>query len=274
MPVYKTVSAGLTVKEILDICVGQKVPEEKICQKVPSMIDWSAVFVVDLSVVNFKNLPTDDAGIYGHHSSPSEVVDVYLDYDRNVVGFEKVSKGDEAIKQECESRFTVWRQYSWHSSNKGYRRIISKVEHEDKFLHLAVVQYIVTTSNTSSLFSTPYGNAKRREPHQRMKPSVLTKIRDMGASQSAKHIISQLEREAEDVATISSASYLPRDRQQVYNQLKKVEGRTKSRSTGPSKARKHHEAVDVTAFRFISEKRQFVIQAMASEMVQNSRTIN
>ena len=54
MPVYKTVSAGLTVKEILDICVGQKVPEEKICQKVPSMIDRSAVFVVDLSVVNYQ----------------------------------------------------------------------------------------------------------------------------------------------------------------------------------------------------------------------------
>ena len=177
------------------------------------------------------------------------------------MGFEKVSKGDEAIKQECESRFTVRRQYSWHSSNKGYRRIISKVEHEDKFLRLAVVQYIVTTSDTSSLFSTPYGNGKRRQPHQRTKPSVLAKIRDMGASQSAKHIISQLEREAGDVATISSASYLPRDRQQVYNQLKKVEGRTKSRSTGPSKAPKHHEAVDVTAFRFISEKRQFVIQA-------------
>ena len=33
-----------------------------------------------------------------------------------------------------------------------------------------------------------------------------------------------------------SPSDIPKDRQQVYNQLRKVEGRKKARSTGPSKA--------------------------------------
>lgn len=236
LPIYQTKSTGLSLKEILDICVGQKVPQNKICSRVPSMVDQSAVFVVDLSAVNYKDLAADDCGIYGRHSSPSQAVHVHLDKDSNVVGFEKVRKGKETtVSNYTQSTYIVRRQYSWHSVTDEYRRIIVKVECNDKFLRLAVVQYIVNTSDTSVIFKRPYGNRNSSEPFQRTKPSVLAKIRKIGSSGSAKHIISQIESDSGDIATIPSASYLPRDRQQVYNQLKKVDGRTKSRSTGPSK---------------------------------------
>lgn len=224
------------MKEILQICVGQKVPQKKICSRVPSMVDQSAVFVVDLSAVDYKDLPADDCGIYGRHFTPSESVHVHLDEDDNVVGFQKVRKGDKTTKSKrTESPYIVRRQYSWHSVTDEFRQIIVKVEHEGKFLRLAVVQYIVNTSDTSATFKRPYGNSNSSDLHQQTKPSVLAKIRKIGSTGSAKHIISQIESEAGDIATIPSASHLPRDRQQVYNQLKKVEGRTKSRSTGPSK---------------------------------------
>ena len=117
-----------------------------------------------------------------------------------------------------------------------YRRLIAKVEHDGKFFQLAVVWYIVNTNDTSQLFKRLYGNCVSHEPHIRTKPSVLAKIRGMGTTGSAKQIISKIEKVCNDVAAVPLVSYLPRERQQVYNQLKKVDGRTKSRSTGPSKA--------------------------------------
>lgn len=177
-PVYKRTSAGLPVKELLAICISQKIPKEKICTAVPSMVDQSAVFVVDLSVVDYKDLSADDCGIYGRHSSPSEAVEVHLDGDGNVKSFVKVTK--DAPNSDMESRYTVRRQYSWHSLTSDYRRVITKVESDSKFLRLAVVQYIVTTCETATLFKTTHGNNTSGEVHQRTKPSVLEKIRNLG----------------------------------------------------------------------------------------------
>ena len=58
----------------------------------------------------------------------------------------------------------------------------------------------------------------------------------MGHKSSAKQIISEPEKKPGGIASVVSSSVIPRDRQQVYNQLRRVEGRKKARSTGPSKA--------------------------------------
>lgn len=58
----------------------------------------------------------------------------------------------------------------------------------------------------------------------------------LGDTFSAKKIINHIQKEAGGVVSISSPSDFPRDRQQVYNQLRQVEGRKKSRSTGPAKS--------------------------------------
>lgn len=93
------------------------------------------------------------------------------------------------------------------------------------------------TPDTEAIFQKAHGNRRLRiEPHVRTKPSVLKKIHSMGSSYSAKHIIQEIEKEAGGLAVISSLSLISRDRQQIYNQLNKVKGRVKSRSTRPSKA--------------------------------------
>ena len=58
----------------------------------------------------------------------------------------------------------------------------------------------------------------------------------MGHKSSAKQIISETEKKPGGIASVVFSSVIPRDRQQVYNQLRRVEGRKKARSTGPSKA--------------------------------------
>lgn len=84
---FKYDSKGLKMKEILDICLSEDVPEECVCQRVPTGITKSAVFVVNLEAVDDKDLTTDDCGIYGSHSSPSEEVDVVLDVHGKVSNF-------------------------------------------------------------------------------------------------------------------------------------------------------------------------------------------
>lgn len=121
--------------------------------------------------------------------------------------------------------------------SKDYRRIITKVEENNALLHFAVVQYIVKTKDTSNLFEKPHGCSKKsKEPYIRTKPSVMEKIRELGQKGSAKQIISAMEKQAGDVSCVSSPSYLPRDRNQVYHQVSKVEGQIRSRSTGPAAA--------------------------------------
>lgn len=234
----KTCSRGLTLQEIISICVDGEFPAEKLCTKVPVMIDRSAVFVIDLSVVNPLDLTADDCGVYGCHSSPSVEVEVDVD-DDGVLGsnVRTVSKDEESSHSLNTRRFLIKRQYSWHSLSKDYRRIITKVEENNALLHFAVVQYIVKTKDTSNLFEKPHGCSKKsKEPYIRTKPSVMEKIRELGQKGSAKQIISAMEKQAGDVSCVSSPSYLPRDRNQVYHQVSKVEGRIRSRSTGPAAA--------------------------------------
>lgn len=241
-PVYKDSKTGISSKEIMDICVGQNIPEEKICGRVPTGITESAVFVVELEAVQVKDLTVDDNGVYGAHSSPAEHFQVFLDDQGKISGLNRIGRSDSETKRslvDAYDHFVIRRQYSWSTNNKDFRRMIAKVEHESKFMRFAVVQYTVkmTPEEAKILLSKPYGGSRRSsEPHVRTKPSVLEGIRKMGQKSSAKQIISEIEKKAGGVISVVSPSDIARDRQQVYNQLRRVDGRKKARSTGPSKA--------------------------------------
>ena len=202
------------------------------------LVTESAVFVVDLEAVHYKDLTVDDNGV---HSSPSEDFQVFLDDQGKISAMTRIGRSDSETRSllSAYDHFVIRRQYSWSSKSKDFRRMIAKVEHEDKFLRFAVVQYTVkmTPSEAKLLLSKPYGSGRSTsEPHVRTKPSILEGIRKLGDKNSAKQIISQIEKKAGGVVSVVSPSDIPRDRQQVYNQLRRVEGRKKSRSTGPSKA--------------------------------------
>ena len=127
-PVYKDTKTGIYSKEIMDICVGQNVPEEKICTRVPTGITESAVFVVDLEAVQFKDLTVDDNGVYGAHSSPSEHFQVSLDDQGKISGLNRIGRSDSETKGsllDAYDHFVIRRQYSWSGNNKDFRRMIA-----------------------------------------------------------------------------------------------------------------------------------------------------
>lgn len=133
--------------------------------------------------------------------------------------------------------------------------MIAKVEHEEKFLQFAIVQYTVNMSDEAKmLFATPASSRKRSRPsvpQVRTKSSVLERMREMGSKSSAKQIINNIQNELGGVVSISSPSDIPRDRQQVYYQLRKVEGRKKNQEHWPSQVTRHHQVVVLTASREI-----------------------
>ena len=142
------------MKEILDICLSEDVPEECICQRVPTGITKSAVSVVNLEAVDDKDLTTDDCGIYGSRSSPSEEVDVVLHVHGKVSNFVTV-RGTGAEERNLSrlggERVCVRRHYSWQSQTKDYKRLIVKVVHGGELLRYAIVQYHCSTTKNIHL---------------------------------------------------------------------------------------------------------------------------
>ena len=92
--------------------------------------------------------------------------------------------------------------------------MIAKVEHEEKFLQFAIVQYTVNMSSDEAkmLFATPANSRKRSRPsvpQVRTKPSVLERMREMGSKSSAKQIINNIQNELGGAVSISSPSDIP-----------------------------------------------------------------
>ena len=236
-PVFKKMKKGIGLKDILGICLSEKVPEKLICHEVPSAVTESAVFVVNLEKIKIEDLTTDDCGVYGTHSSPSEIVSVRLN-DLGQIEDYLSSRDKDAENVLPVDKFVIKRQYSWHSKSKDFRRTIVQVEHQGQCLRYAIVQYLINCSPevVHQLFQKPYGNSgKTTSGHFRTKPSVLANIKKLGTTNRPKQVISKLRDAVGGVTSVSSPSDIARDRQQVYNQLKKVPGRVKFRSTGPSK---------------------------------------
>ena len=221
----------------MEICVSGDVPRNKVCTKVPRGVQTTATFVIDLEKVDHRDISADDNGIYGKHSSPSQRVKLKLTDEGKIEEVTILNRGQAESEQDQDEGelFIVRRQYSWHKSTNAFCRIVSKVEHDGSFLRYAIVQYKVG-DNCHHLSLLPHGNDRRedKEPYLRTKPSVMDKIRSKGKNESAKSVIRHLQG-SDGVSAVESPREIPRDRQQVYNALKKVPGRIKSRNTGPPK---------------------------------------
>ena len=70
-PVFRRGKRGLNISEILEACVGEKVPSSRICHTVPRAVRENVVFVIDIkNSVDHRDLTADDNGGYKKHSSP------------------------------------------------------------------------------------------------------------------------------------------------------------------------------------------------------------
>lgn len=106
--------------------------------------------------------------------------------------------------------------------------MVTKVENKKGFIRYAIVQYKV--GNKFQDFNLPpHGNDRRREreSYVRTKATVMERIKRTGEKEAPKRIIRDLQGPT-GVTELESHSDIPRDRQQVYNALKKVPGRIRS----------------------------------------------
>ena len=229
-PVLFRTKKGLSMNEILEILVEHKFPPSKVCTHVPQAVKQNVVYVVDLEKVDHRDLTVDDNGIYGAHSCPTEVVELELDEQGKISSYTiqarkaRTADGDTVEHTSRSGVFLVKRHYSWHAKTRCFSRTVVKIEHQKDFLRYAIVQYKVT-GDVSGISLCPHGNSKeRKQPFLRTKPSVLEKMKKLGYSNTPKQVIRQVQCAAGGSDEFASLSDTPRDRQQMYNVLKKVSG--------------------------------------------------
>ena len=233
-PVFRQSKKGLTISEILEICVCEKVQPAYVCRKVPQAVRENAVFVVDIKdAVPHRDLTADDNGVYTKHSSPCEKVRADFRDDGTVERIQVVTSGEsDGI---CDV-YNVRRQYSWHHTTKAFSRVITKVEINGSSAKYAIVQYKAPPDATQ-LSLRAHGNSKKKnEAYYRTKPSVLKKAKAAAqANDRPKRIISSIEQDAGGAVNVNSPGDIIRNREQVYNVCRNIEGRQRSRNTGPSR---------------------------------------
>ena len=217
-PVYARRKKGLDVKEIISICIMNPPAEHKVCAKGVPPFSRNSVYVVDLSVIDERDITCDDSGTYSKHSSPSAVVQVQVSdgkiIDGHVLSRKKVSVDDIVLKKEHV--YHVKRNYS-EKEDRGIgkvHRIISRVNVKGKTARYAVVQYVGGAGNSIQA----HGNAKdRSQQFIRTKPSILNRERELAMHSAPKKVVSAIDEEAGGPCMLASPSDAPRNRQQVYN---------------------------------------------------------
>ena len=195
-PVFKVSQKGLSTKEVIDICIAGNFDAKKVCRTVPHRVTESAIFVIDLTIVNEGDLTMDGNGIYAHRSYPTEVVRVEFSSESRI---KSVSKHKKGKNPEGSHIFSVKRHYRWHASPDEFCRIITKVHdhHKEELGQYAVLQNKVT-EETEKLFSRKaHRNVKHhKEAFFQTKPSVLTRIKQYAEENPAKHVITKVEQDA------------------------------------------------------------------------------
>ena len=108
------------------------------------------------------------------------------------------------------------------------------MESEGVLARYAVVQYKAPQDASLLSLKAHVNSNKKSEPYYRTKPSVLRKAKAAAhASETPKHIVCAIEQEAGGVLNVSSPADIMRNREQVYNACRNVEGRKKKSQHWP-----------------------------------------
>ena len=237
-PVYKYRSHGIGLKEIVDICIAEDVPEDKICVEMPRNVLESCIFIVDTNAVPLVDVTTDDNGIYASHACPKEKILIEKDSDENILSFQSLRKRSSDVQRNpTDEEYCIKRQYSTHKRHPDVTRVIVTVYKNTLYqpMRYCIIQYKIPDNFAGFTCESSHGNSKRKDPYVRTKPSVIKKIStQLGNNVTPKNIVSNIENSSGGVMN-SHPSNLVRNRRQVYNQTKHVVGRKKVQSTGPNR---------------------------------------
>ena len=165
---------------------------------------------------------------------------VYYDCKGNVIDCKTM---DGHIKSghlyQKSKMYTLHRQYA-HTEvhgNKMRRTIIYFIDSDGKECNKYIVNYKVNQSNGTNIsFSRAHGNSKcKDEIFIRTNPTVLKQIENYGSNLTPKQVVSAIQKEAGGSFGMTSACDIVRNRTQVYNKVRHINDRPKSRNTGKVK---------------------------------------
>ena len=94
------------------------------------------------------------------------------------------------------------------------------VDCDDDMLNLAFLQYYFSEGEHTLKYA-PHGNSQSSEPYIRTIPSTLCKVKGKAKETTAKHALKYLSNEAVGILEATSASSLPRGRQQINDARRK-----------------------------------------------------
>ena len=114
-PIYNDVE--LTMTEIIDICVFEKVNENFVCRAVPQNVHYTTNFVIDLRKVDVSDI-TVDGVIYHSQACPSSLI--YINKENG-----KICTKAETNSSEVFDVYKLKRQYS-KSFSKTLKEYILK----------------------------------------------------------------------------------------------------------------------------------------------------
>ena len=222
IPVLSRTRDGLSVLQLFTLMIGS-VPADRICCRKPTAVTYSSVFVVDLTCVRcIDDLRADDNGVWVHGGKPRKTYSVEFDgTGSEIVSVTPVDADGQSISH-VTNHFTLVRLYHWHKATSEFQRRISYViDSNGRTVQYAVMQYMFENGIDVPVITPPHGNAKKDLcSFRRTQKSTLTQIKEM--PYRPKSVVANLHEEAGGMLSARSASELPRNRRQVYNNHHKV----------------------------------------------------
>ena len=214
LPILARPSQGLNVNQLFTLMIDT-VPADRICHRKPTSVTYSAVFVVDLlGVRSIDDIRADDDRVWIHGGKPRRCYHVEIDKHNIVIATLYDGSPDSSEKDV----FTLVRVYHRHKATPEIqRRITHVIDSDGKTVQYAVVQYLFENGIEVPVAMPPHGNSKKAScSYRRTQKSTLSRMKEIQGM--PKVVISTIHNEAGGVLKANSASELPRNRRQVYNQ--------------------------------------------------------
>ena len=163
-PIYN--DAELTMKEMIDICVFEKVNEHLVCRAVPQNVYYTTNFVIDLSKVDVSDI-TVDGVIYHSQACPSLLI--YINKENG-----KICTKAETNSSEIFDLYKLKRQYSTSFSKTLKEHILKQTTVKFEVDGGRLQELLRKSQNMysdSGPFQQPHGNSKKRkEPYMKTFP--------------------------------------------------------------------------------------------------------
>ena len=156
IPILARPKQGLSVNQLFTLMIGA-VPAERLCNKKPTSVTYSSVFVVNLLCVrNIDDLRADDNGAWIHGGKPRRCYRVDKDGS-----FISTTLYDGTPTPADDDVFTLVRAYHRHKATPQFqRRIAHVVDYRGQVVQYAVVQYLFDGGVEMPVTLPPHGNSK------------------------------------------------------------------------------------------------------------------